>query len=70
MVDLEPLDQDDRDLVHDLVTRHVAATGSHLGARLLLDWDTAWPRFVKIMPRDYKRAIAATWPLAEVSAHG
>ena len=70
MVDLEPLDRADRDLLHDLVTRHVAATGSHLGTRLLFDWDTSWPLFVKVMPRDYKRAIAATWPLAAVPAHG
>jgi glutamate synthase (NADPH) large chain len=70
MVDLERLDRADRDLLHDLVTRHVAATGSHLGTRLLFDWDASWPLFIKIMPRDYKRAIAATWPLAEVPAHG
>jgi len=70
MVDLEVLDLADRELLHDLVTRHVAATGSHLGARLLFDWQNAWPLFVKVMPRDYKRAIAVAAPLAKVAAHG
>jgi glutamate synthase domain-containing protein 3 len=70
MVDLEALDLADRELLHDLVTRHVAATGSHLGARLLFDWQTAWPLFVKVMPRDYKRAITIAAPLVKVAAHG
>jgi glutamate synthase domain-containing protein 2/glutamate synthase domain-containing protein 3 len=70
MVDLEALDLADRDLLHDLVTRHVVATGSHLGARLLFDWPAAWPLFVKVMPRDYKRAIAVAAPLVKVAAHG
>ena len=70
MVDLEPLDQADRDFLHATITRHVGMTGSQLGARLLFDWDASWLRFIKVMPRDYKRAIAAAWPLAEVQAHG
>jgi glutamate synthase domain-containing protein 3 len=30
-----------------------------VAARLLADWAAAQPRFVKVMPRDYKRALAA-----------
>jgi glutamate synthase (NADPH/NADH) large chain len=58
MVDLEPLDDEDLAFVHDLVARHVGLTGSRLGARLLSDWRSAAPEWTKVMPRDYKRALA------------
>ena len=34
-------------------------TDSTVAAGILGDWAAAQPRFVKIMPRDYKRALAA-----------
>ena len=33
-------------------------TGSPVAARVLDDWDELLPRFVKVMPHDYKRALA------------
>jgi glutamate synthase (ferredoxin) len=60
MVDLEPLDQaEDIQLVRELIQRHVDATGSTYAARFLADWIDVHPRFVKIMPRDYKRVLRA-----------
>jgi glutamate synthase (ferredoxin) len=60
MVDLEPLDAaEDIETVAGLVRRHVEYTGSTLGARVLREWDQAVRQFVKIMPRDYKRVLAA-----------
>jgi glutamate synthase (ferredoxin) len=60
MVDLEPLDQpDDIQLVRDLVERHVELTGSTPAAAILADWPAARPRFVKVMPRDYRRVLLA-----------
>ncbi|MGH7353662.1 MAG: glutamate synthase large subunit [Candidatus Rokuibacteriota bacterium] len=60
MVDLESLDgADDIALVRDLIGRHVDATGSTYAARILGDWIAAQPKFVKIMPKDYKRVLAA-----------
>jgi len=60
MVDVEPLAQEeDVQEVQDLLRRHVRYTDSTVAARLLDDWAAAQPRFVKIMPRDYKRALAA-----------
>jgi glutamate synthase (ferredoxin) len=57
-VDLEPLDRaEDADLVRDLLKRHVRYTGSTLAARLLDEWATASGRFVKVMPRDYRRVL-------------
>jgi glutamate synthase (ferredoxin) len=60
MVDLEPLtDGADIALVRDLIGRHVAATGSTYAAGILAGWVANQPRFVKIMPRDYKRVLRA-----------
>ena len=58
MVDLEPLDgAEDVELVRDLIERHVGYTGSTVAARLLARLGIARPRFVKVMPRDYKRVL-------------
>jgi glutamate synthase (ferredoxin) len=59
LVDLEPLDQvEDIELVRELITRHAQHTGSELAVRLLCDWSTTVSSFVKVMPRDYRRALA------------
>jgi glutamate synthase domain-containing protein 2/glutamate synthase domain-containing protein 1/glutamate synthase domain-containing protein 3 len=60
MVDLEPLNQAaDIELVRELIQRHVALTGSPFGAQFLTRWIDVQPRFVKVMPKDYKRVLAA-----------
>jgi glutamate synthase (ferredoxin) len=60
MVDVEPLAQAaDIAMVRDLISRHVAATRSQWAARILADWATLQPAFVKVMPKDYKRVLAA-----------
>jgi glutamate synthase domain-containing protein 2/glutamate synthase domain-containing protein 1/glutamate synthase domain-containing protein 3 len=58
LVELEEPDAEDLEVVRSLVERHAAATGSELAADLLVDWDATLARFVKVMPRDYKRALA------------
>ncbi|WP_438811001.1 glutamate synthase large subunit [Pseudonocardia alni] len=60
MVDLDPLSDEDRSIVHDLVERHHAETGSAVAHALLTDWDNAVERFGKVMPKDYKRVLLAT----------
>ncbi|HTK91259.1 MAG TPA: glutamate synthase-related protein, partial [Verrucomicrobiae bacterium] len=60
MVDLEPLvDVEDVELVKDLLSRHIRYTQSAVAARLLVNWERARERFVKVMPKDYKRVLAA-----------
>jgi glutamate synthase (ferredoxin) len=60
MVDLERLDQpEDIALVRDLIRRHVLYTRSDYARRIQDDWIAMQPRFVKVMPRDYKRVLAA-----------
>jgi glutamate synthase domain-containing protein 3 len=59
LVDLEQLTDDDSADVQALIKEHVARTGSVVGRNILASWDRgARDRFVKVMPRDYKRVLA------------
>lgn len=42
-----------------LITAHVEATGSALGAKILADFEQYIPCFKKIMPNDYNRMLSA-----------
>ncbi|KAF1990650.1 glutamate synthase [Aulographum hederae CBS 113979] len=44
--------------VRGLIEDHHHYTGSELAARILLDFNRALPRFVKVLPVDYKRVMA------------
>ena len=58
MVDLEPVvEQQDREALSRLIEEHLRCTGSANAARVLADWDGMLPKFVKVMPRDYKRVL-------------
>jgi len=58
MVDLEPLtDPEDLETVRELVEKHTRYTGSTVGKRVLDHWSELVPTFVKVMPRDYRRAL-------------
>jgi glutamate synthase domain-containing protein 2/glutamate synthase domain-containing protein 1/glutamate synthase domain-containing protein 3 len=69
MVDLEDVvsDEDKADLQR-LVEEHFHATGSANAYRVLKDWDAMLPRFVKVMPRDYKRVLLERQLRAEAAA--
>ncbi|HLG57335.1 MAG TPA: glutamate synthase large subunit [Vicinamibacterales bacterium] len=59
MVDLERLtDADDVDFVRVAVMKHVTFTGSRYAETLLTDPATLTHHMVKVMPREYKRALA------------
>ncbi|MBV9472904.1 MAG: glutamate synthase subunit alpha, partial [Solirubrobacterales bacterium] len=57
LVDLEPLGEDDDDELKALIGEHAQRTGSLVARNLLASWERARERFVKVMPRDYKRAL-------------
>jgi glutamate synthase (ferredoxin) len=60
MVDLEPLeDREDVEVVLSLIRKHAAYTESTRARKILANWEGMLPKFVKIMPRDYKRAMNA-----------
>jgi glutamate synthase (ferredoxin) len=65
MVELEPLDQHDLDYVKGQIEKHVDYTGSSRGKEILSRWATEQSTFVKVMPTDYKRALAELRKLAE-----
>jgi glutamate synthase (NADPH/NADH) large chain len=60
MVDVEPVGAGDADFLAGLLARYLAETGSAVAAGLLDDWPAALPRLRRVMPRDYKRVLAAT----------
>jgi len=65
MVELEELDQHDLDYVKGRIEKHIDFTGSDRGKAILAAWKTEQKKFVKVMPTDYKRALAELRKLAE-----
>jgi len=60
MVELEDMsDLDDQVAVMELLRNHVHYTGSTVGRRILDNWDQLKDKFVKVMPSDYKAALAS-----------
>ena len=57
MVDIDPLEPSDLELIEGLLNEHVAATGSEQAKAILKDWKKLSTYFIKIMPRDYKAAL-------------
>jgi glutamate synthase (NADPH/NADH) large chain len=53
-----PLDTADVEIVRGLVEEHVQYTRSTRGAALLADFTAAQRRFVRVVPLEYKRALA------------
>ncbi|MGB3805897.1 MAG: glutamate synthase large subunit [Erythrobacter sp.] len=47
----------DAERLRILIERHQLHTGSTVASAMLEDWDAHLPRFVKVMPRDYRRAL-------------
>ncbi|MCX6394612.1 MAG: glutamate synthase large subunit [Solirubrobacterales bacterium] len=57
LVDLEPVGEHDEAELHAMVSEHAERTGSAVAKRLLVGWESAVGSFVKVMPRDYRRAM-------------
>ncbi len=57
MVALEEMDADDRQFLHDVVSRHRELTGSSVAEHLLASWSVKVSHFRKVMPLDYKRVL-------------
>jgi glutamate synthase (ferredoxin) len=51
------MDPEDEALVRRMVKKHVAYTGSRRAAAILDQWSEMAPRFVKVMPNDYRRML-------------
>ena len=57
-VDVRHLGMADEALLKMLVERHAAYTGSERAKAILADWPTYRAKFVKVMPHEYRRALA------------
>ncbi|MGI8429800.1 MAG: glutamate synthase-related protein, partial [Solirubrobacteraceae bacterium] len=57
LVDLEALTDEYEGEVKALISEHAQRTGSLVARNVLASWERARERFVKVMPRDYKRAL-------------
>ncbi|MEX1217469.1 MAG: glutamate synthase large subunit [Acidimicrobiales bacterium] len=59
MVDLDAPDGNDLEWLRDRIQRHREETGSDVAASILESWSDAKASFVKVMPKDFKRVLAA-----------
>jgi glutamate synthase (ferredoxin) len=60
MVDLETLDDPEEIAeLRQIIQNHAAYTGSEKAKQVLEHWEAILPKFVKVMPRDYKRVLQA-----------
>ncbi len=57
MVALEALDGEEIDDLRELIQRHADYTHSQKAALVLANWSEMLPKFVKVMPKDYKRML-------------
>ncbi|HEX2909675.1 MAG TPA: glutamate synthase large subunit [Chloroflexia bacterium] len=69
MVDLESVEEEnDLAELQELIARHYRYTGSQIAEEILLNWPAYIDRFVKVMPREYRRALAQTGKQREEAA--
>jgi glutamate synthase (ferredoxin) len=71
MVELERLaDADEIEEVWKLIQRHQACTRSECATRVLADWKGLVPKFVKVIPTDYKRVLQSLKQVKEQGLSG
>ncbi len=58
MVEIDPLEQHDLDLLHNLVKRHYDYTQSAVAWRILSGWKSLSRYFAKVMPVEYRSILA------------
>jgi len=67
LVELELLVEDEIVWLGEVIHQHARHTGSLVAADLLADWPASAGRFLRVMPRDYKRVLGIR---AEATASG
>lgn len=68
MVSLQKLSSPhEQDEVKKMIEKHACATSSILARRILDNWDSSLPKFVRVIPKDYERVLQA---FDEVQASG
>jgi glutamate synthase (NADPH/NADH) large chain len=57
LVDFTDMTRFDEERLHQLIENHLHYTGSALARAILDDWASYLPKFVKVMPVEYRRAL-------------
>ncbi len=57
MVALEKPDDDDLTVLKTMIENHAINTKSTRASKILAEWTAYLPKFVKVMPKDYKRVL-------------
>jgi len=55
---LQDMTRYDVERLHLLISRHARLTGSKRAAEILADWNRYCTKFRKVMPVEYRRALA------------
>jgi len=67
LVDLEDPDENDIGWLRETIAKHHSETSSKVAKTVIDSWPRSLDQFVKVVPRDYKRVLAA---IAEAEANG
>ena len=70
LVGFDEISEADAIELRNLIEEHGERTGSTVAERILAAWDEYLPRFKKVMPHDYKRALAELEAEEAVSTGG
>ena len=57
MIDLDPVVNGEAEELHDMITKHYAYTASSVAKFILDDFENQLKNFVKVFPKDYKKAV-------------
>jgi glutamate synthase (NADPH/NADH) large chain len=57
LVDLDPIEEEDRELLKEMLTKQVQFTGSEVAQSFLDNFEVSLASMVKVMPRDYKAVL-------------
>ena len=68
LVDLERVVESDDEELRSLISEHAARTGSLVARKLLATWERERERFIKVMPRDYRRVLEQRQAEADAAA--
>ncbi|MEX2336908.1 MAG: glutamate synthase large subunit [Fulvivirga sp.] len=65
LVDFDPFDEGDVERLKEMVENHLTYTDSDVAQNILKDWDSSLTAFVKVMPREFKKALQRAAELNE-----
>ncbi len=66
MVDLDPVAQEDEELMYQMIKNHYLYTNSTVAKFILNDFDNQLKNFIKVFPKDYKKVLLQKKYLIEV----